>query len=74
MTDLADRSMHDSSLVLRLLTAILLTGATLLAAAEGGAVASPGLLAAGLFALWGSLAATALIRRGRCCAARRWRL
>lgn len=65
MALVAESSSQDSGLVLRLLTAILLSGAALLGAAGGSEIASLPLLAIGLAGLWASLALVALLRSDR---------
>ncbi len=60
MTHGEDRRGGDTGVVLRTLTAILLSGGTLLAAVEGRADVAAGWCAAGMAVLWGSLAVEAV--------------
>ncbi|HOX26270.1 MAG TPA: ATP-binding protein [Candidatus Krumholzibacteria bacterium] len=64
MSHAADKRTGDGGLVLRTLSAILLTGGSLLAAVRDGVAVAPVGLAAGLALLWSALALDALPLRG----------
>ncbi|RKZ44563.1 MAG: hypothetical protein DRQ58_11355, partial [Gammaproteobacteria bacterium] len=64
MNAAVDRRPGDSGTVLRTLTAILLTGGSLLSVADGQTGLATGIYAAGLTALWAALALEALPIRG----------
>ncbi len=70
MTVAEDRRPADSGLVLRTLTAILLTGGSLLAVTDGLASITPLIYVAGVVALWCALALEFLPQRGRVTASR----